>query len=153
MLYNLISTLLLRVTKVYKREPVDEHSILLIVFGHEKSLKKMVKRKVDCLVCSISSLSIPSCSRTSRGRSRKKRKFKWMSLLSRPRLGQRKCTNSIGLCRFSAESSDNCGPTLTASKRWKSSTSKTTIVNPASPKSPSAKSTWASARKKRKSPQ
>lgn len=47
MLYNLISTLLLRVTKIYKREPVDETSFLKIVFGHEKSLRKMEKRKVS----------------------------------------------------------------------------------------------------------
>lgn len=34
MLYNLLSTLLLRVTKIYKREAVDEGAFLKIVLGH-----------------------------------------------------------------------------------------------------------------------
>lgn len=46
MLYNLLSTLLLRVAKLYKREPVDEPAFLKIVLGHEKNLRKMEKRKV-----------------------------------------------------------------------------------------------------------
>jgi hypothetical protein len=46
MLYNLLSTLLLRVTKIYKREAVDEAAFLKIVLGHEKNLRKMEKRKV-----------------------------------------------------------------------------------------------------------
>jgi hypothetical protein len=32
MLYNLLSTLLLRLTKFYKREPVDEGTFLKIIF-------------------------------------------------------------------------------------------------------------------------
>ena len=46
MLYNLISTLLLRLGKFYKREPVDENTFLKIVFDQEKSLRKMEKHKV-----------------------------------------------------------------------------------------------------------
>ncbi len=47
MLYNLLSTLLLRVSKIYKREAVDEAAFLKIVLGHEKNLRKMEKRKVN----------------------------------------------------------------------------------------------------------
>jgi hypothetical protein len=46
MLYNLISTLLLRLGKFYKREPVYENTFLKIVFDQEKSLRKMEKHKV-----------------------------------------------------------------------------------------------------------
>ena len=41
MLYNLISTLLLRLTKFYKREPVEENAFLKIIFDQEKSLRKI----------------------------------------------------------------------------------------------------------------
>lgn len=45
-LYNLLSTLLLRLTKFYRREPVDDPAFLRIVFDQEKTLRKMEKRKV-----------------------------------------------------------------------------------------------------------
>ena len=40
-LYNLISTLLVRISKFYRGEEVDENSFLKIVTNHEKALKKL----------------------------------------------------------------------------------------------------------------
>jgi hypothetical protein len=85
MLYNLLSTLLLRVTKIYKREPVDEQAFLKIVLGHEKNLRKMEKRKVPHSPHSISSPSTPSFSLLSR------RKFRGKS----PPLSQERCLRSV----------------------------------------------------------
>lgn len=40
-LYNLISTLLVRISKFYRGEEVEENSFLKIVVNHEKTLKKL----------------------------------------------------------------------------------------------------------------
>lgn len=45
-LYNLISTLLVRISKFYRGDDVDENSFLKIITNQERVLKKLEKRKV-----------------------------------------------------------------------------------------------------------
>ena len=45
-LYNLISTLLVRISKFYQGEKVNEESFLRIITNQEKCLRKLEKRKV-----------------------------------------------------------------------------------------------------------
>lgn len=52
-LYNLVSTLLLRVAKFYRREPIDDATFMKIMAEQERSLKKMEKRKVLSAVYSV----------------------------------------------------------------------------------------------------
>ena len=42
----MISTLLTRITKFYRKENIDENSFLKIINNQEKTLRKLEKRKV-----------------------------------------------------------------------------------------------------------
>ena len=45
-LYNVLSTLLVRISKFYHNETVDEKSFFKILSNQERCLKKLEKRKV-----------------------------------------------------------------------------------------------------------
>lgn len=45
-LYNVISTLLVRISKIYNEDPVDEKAFIKIISNQEKVLRKLEKRKV-----------------------------------------------------------------------------------------------------------
>ena len=45
-LYNVISTLLTRITKFYHNDDIDENSFLKIITNQERTLRKLEKRKV-----------------------------------------------------------------------------------------------------------
>ena len=51
-IYNVISTLLVRISKIYNEEHVDENAFMRIISNQEKLLRKLEKRKVDSILFS-----------------------------------------------------------------------------------------------------
>lgn len=50
LLYNILSTLLTRISKFYRAEEIDESSFRKIVMNQEKTLRKLEKRKVYAIL-------------------------------------------------------------------------------------------------------
>lgn len=148
MIYNLLSTLLLRVAKIYRREPVDEQAFLKIVLGHEKNLRKMEKRKVTLLVCSISNPSTRSCSLPLRKKSRKIKCPQSTPFLRNVPAANR-AMSSTARCPCSAKSLENCVLTSISMRRWTGRSYRRMTASQVSPRSTSASAARRSVRRRR----